>query len=125
MPRSIPPPFVAPQPLGDMDGGGIERGIGVLGTALALHQDALADMDADVGFEFPAFARHGDVRFDRILEIFGDNGRQTIFDMAAQGVANIDLLTVYGKLHLWVGPTVFSMVTATVLIPATRQGAAT
>ena len=64
------PPFVAAQPLGDMNGGGVERRIGVLGPALALHHDAFADMDGDIGFEFPAFARHGDVRLDRVFENF-------------------------------------------------------
>ncbi len=64
------PTLVAAQPLGDAIERAVEGGMGVVGLAVTLDDDAAADMNRDIGADALGLAGKYDVSLDRVVEIF-------------------------------------------------------
>jgi hypothetical protein len=50
------------------------------------------------------FAREHHVRFDRVAEVLSEDALQTALDVRLQGIADVEMLAFYGKLHWLAGP---------------------
>ena len=70
----VHPPAIAAQPLGDMLGRIVERGVGVRRLALAAQRQPAPGMHVDVADEEAARATERDMRLQRMVEILaGDD----------------------------------------------------
>ena len=87
-------PLVPTQLLGDPFGGGVKGGVELRGGGMRVDDDAAADPNGDLRPAQMRLPRDHDMGFDRRAEIFVENGAEAVFDMAPQGVADIDLLPV-------------------------------
>ncbi len=79
-------PAIAAQPLGDVLGRVIERGIGVGRLALAAQRQPATGMQVDVADEEAARAAERDLRLQRMVEILAGDDVQVIRHARAQRV---------------------------------------
>jgi len=56
-------------------------------------------MHVDRGPDAEAFARKHYIGIDRVREVFLRSRSDSMLDVAAQGVADVDLLSCYGRLQ--------------------------
>ena len=76
-----------------MFGGAVKGGIGGGVTLMAMDVHAAVDMHRDVGAKITAFARDRDMASKGAAKYFSHMGH-TVFDMATQRLADVDLLTL-------------------------------
>ena len=93
------PPLVPPQPLGKPLSSGIECRIGVSGLTLCFELNIAPDMRRNHGAEEMCFGRQSHMGVDHIAEILAQRAIETIGDMRAKGVANVELFPFDGELH--------------------------
>ena len=88
----VHPPAIAPQPLGDVLGRVVERGVGVRRLAFAAQRQAAPGMHVDVAGEEAARAAERDLRLQRMVEILAGDDVQVIRHARPQRVRQIHLL---------------------------------
>ena len=88
----VHPPAIAPQPLGDVLGRVVERGVGVRRLALAAQRQSAPGMHVDVADEEAASAAERDLRLQRMVEILAGNDIEVIRHARLQRVRKVHLL---------------------------------
>ncbi len=93
------PPLVPAQALCQVRERNIEGRVGIVGLLVGAHVDAAPDMHVDARANSIGFAGKHDARIDGVGKILVRRALDGALDVAAQGVAHVDLLSCHIDLH--------------------------
>ena len=86
-------PLVAAEPLLDAFGGAVEAQVSILRAAFGVKHDAGIEMDGAVGPESRPFGLERHMAGEAAIEIFAQRRGDTLLDMGAKGIADIEVLS--------------------------------
>ena len=92
-------PLVAAKALLDALGGAVEALMGILRMSVGLEHHAGIEMDGAIGLESGAFPLERDVAGKPAVEIFPHSVADPRFDVAAKGIAHVEILARNAQTH--------------------------